>query len=100
MSQQTAAPFLVRWYAGHIKPRTRGKPSQWDEAWVRGTIRFGWQVFLVGIAALVLCVFLPDDERRWFIAAFSVVTAVVGLWHVRNARAVCELALRQSNQGS
>ena len=89
---------LVRWYVARIKPRTRGKPANWDEAWVQGTIRFGWQLLVVGLALLAGCFALPDDDRRWYVAAFALITAAVGAWHVRNARAVCELALRRANR--
>lgn len=95
MNTPAPPPFLVRWYVAHIKPRTRGKPATWDEAWVRGTIRFGWQVLALGLGLLALCVALPDDGRRWIVLAFALITTAVGLWHVRNARAVCDHALRQ-----
>jgi hypothetical protein len=94
MSNDPSVPMLVRWYVARIRPRTRGKPAKWDDAWVSGTIRFGWEVLIAGVGLLALCVFLPDDGRRWLLVAFGLITAAVGLWHIRNARAVCDQALQ------
>ena len=95
MNDHDSAPHLVRWCVANIKPRTRGKPAEWNDAWVRGTIRFGWQVCFVGLGVLVFCAFLPGDDRRWFVATFGLVTSAIGFWHTRNARSICDLAIRQ-----
>ena len=95
MSTETPPyPYLVRWYAENVKPHSRGKPAVWGDAWIKETIRFGWKVVLVALLLLAGCIFLPNDGRRWFFLAIGVCLFGVGTWHVRNAHAICELALK------
>ena len=79
-------------YAAHVRPHTKGRPSQWGDAWVAGTIRFGWGMAAIGAVLLALCWFLPRDERLWFCVGLGVLTTVVGLWHVRHAASIDALA--------
>jgi hypothetical protein len=92
MGSETSS-WLVRWYARTIPPYTKNKPAQWDEDWVRGTVRFGSQVMIVGLVVLLVAVFLPNDSRRWFFVIAGALQVAIGHWLTRNAAAICREAL-------
>lgn len=60
--------------------------------WIRGTIAFGKQLVFVGAALLVLCIFLPNDSRRWIFVGMGLIVVAVGLWHQRNAQRIFDAA--------
>lgn len=74
-----------------------GNPVDVGPKGVAGLKRFGWQVGLAGQAAMVLCFFLPHDERRWYIYAMGAITAIVGYWHLVNAERIVEAARKAHN---
>lgn len=86
---QTTSSVLVAWYVKHFRSQVRLAKKD-PKAWIGATRRFGLQLILVAIALLAVCVFLPDDARRWIFVSLSAVTFLVGVWHRANARAITD----------
>jgi hypothetical protein len=61
-------------------------------AWVAKTVLFGKRLVLVGVALLILCVFLPNDGRRLVFVGMGLLTVVVGVWHQRYAPRIFAMA--------
>lgn len=46
----------------------------------------------IGAAFLVLCIFLPADERRLVMVGLGVPIVAVGIWNLLNAQRIFDVA--------
>lgn len=48
--------------------------------------RFGMALMLLAVFLMLLVVVLPDDDRRWLFAGFSILMVAVAVWQIDLAK--------------
>lgn len=85
MAKNTA---LARLYAEKLGPL--GPVGTFGPAWVAHTQRFGRQITVAGAITAAVGMVHPDPSWLATLVAMGTITAVIGIWHVRNARTISE----------
>lgn len=86
---------LARLYAEKLGPR--GPIRVFGPAWVAQTQRFGRQLTVAGAITAGIGVAHPETFWLATLVAMGSITAVIGTWHVRNARAISEFGAGQKS---